>query len=54
MLDVLGSERVVFGTDWPAPMQVYGAVDRLKSSELLEDSERDDLLWRTAASIFEE
>jgi aminocarboxymuconate-semialdehyde decarboxylase len=52
MLDVLGSDRVVFGTDWPAPMQVYGAVERLRSTDALEDSERDDLLWRTAARIF--
>jgi aminocarboxymuconate-semialdehyde decarboxylase len=53
MLDVLGSGRVVFGTDWPAPMQTYDAVDRLQRSEVLADSERDDLLWRTAVSIFE-
>lgn len=53
MLDVLGSERVVFGTDWPAPMQVYGAVERLRTSDVLEESERADLLWRTAASIFD-
>ena len=53
MLDVLGSERVVFGTDWPAPMQTYGAVDRLRGSEVLTDPEREDLLWRTASSIFD-
>jgi len=53
MLDVLGSENVVFGTDWPAPMQVYDAVERLKGSEVLEENERDDLLWRTAARIFD-
>ena len=53
MLDVLGSERVVFGTDWPAPMQVYDAVDHYQQVDCLSDSERDDLLWRTAAGIFE-
>lgn len=53
MLDVLGSENVVFGTDWPAPMQVYDAVERLKKTEVLEEKERDDLLWRTAARIFD-
>ncbi len=53
MIDALGSDRVVFGTDWPAPMQVYGAVERLRTSEVLEESERADLLWRTAASIFD-
>ena len=53
MLDVLGSERVVFGTDWPAPMQVYDAVDHYQKVECLSESERDDLLWRTAAGIFE-
>jgi aminocarboxymuconate-semialdehyde decarboxylase len=54
MLDALGSERVVFGTDWPAPMQVYGAVERLRTSDVLREPERADLLWRTAASIFDE
>jgi aminocarboxymuconate-semialdehyde decarboxylase len=53
MLDVLGSENVVFGTDWPAPMQVYDAVERLKKTEVLKEKERDDLLWRTAARIFD-
>jgi aminocarboxymuconate-semialdehyde decarboxylase len=53
MLDVLGSKNVVFGTDWPAPMQVYDAVERLKKTEVLEEKERDDLLWRTAARIFD-
>ena len=53
MLDVLGSERVVFGTDRPAPMQVYGSDQSdCGTSEVLEESERADLLWRTAASIF--
>jgi aminocarboxymuconate-semialdehyde decarboxylase len=53
MVDVLGSDRIVFGTDWPAPMQVFGAVERLETTEALSDSERDDLLWRTAARIFD-
>jgi aminocarboxymuconate-semialdehyde decarboxylase len=53
MVDVLGSDRIVFGTDWPAPMQVFGAVERLETTEALSESERDDLLWRTAAQIFE-
>jgi hypothetical protein len=33
-------------------MQTYGAVDRLRASEVLSDAERQDLLWRTASSIF--
>jgi aminocarboxymuconate-semialdehyde decarboxylase len=53
MLDVLGSDRVVFGTDWPAPMQIYGAVERFETTDALTEEERDDLLWRTAAGIFE-
>jgi aminocarboxymuconate-semialdehyde decarboxylase len=53
MLDVLGSERVVFGTDWPAPMQVFDAVEHYQQVECLSEAERDDLLWRTAAGIFE-
>ena len=53
MIDVLGSDRIVFGTDWPAPMQIYDAVEHFLQVEVLTDSERDDLLWRTAAGIFE-
>jgi aminocarboxymuconate-semialdehyde decarboxylase len=53
MIDVLGSDRIVFGTDWPAPMQIYDAVEHFRQVEVLTDSERDDLLWRTAAGIFE-
>ena len=34
LLDVLGSERVVFGTDWPAPMQVYDAGRALPAGRL--------------------
>jgi aminocarboxymuconate-semialdehyde decarboxylase len=52
MLDVLGSDRVVFGMDWPAPMQIYGGVERFQTTDALSDDERADLLWRTAAGIF--
>jgi aminocarboxymuconate-semialdehyde decarboxylase len=53
MVDVLGSDRIVFGTDWPAPMQVFGAVERLETTQVLSESEREDLLRGTAARIFQ-
>lgn len=52
MTDMLGSDRIVFGTDWPAPMQVYDAVDRLRQTDVLDDSEREAMLSGTAAAIF--
>ena len=53
LLDVVGSDRVVLGTDWPAPMMVEDAVHRIETVEGLADAEREDILFRTAAGIFE-
>ena len=52
MLDVVGSDRVVFGTDWPAPMKVEDPVRRYETMEGLDNGERADLLWGTAERIF--
>jgi aminocarboxymuconate-semialdehyde decarboxylase len=52
LLDVVGSDRVVFGVDWPAPMMVDDPVRRIETMEGLSDSERADLLWGTAAGLF--
>ena len=52
LLDVVGSDRVVFGTDWPAPMRVDDPVRRIQTIEGLQPSEREDILFRTAERIF--
>ena len=51
MLDVLGSENVVFGTDYPAPMRLFEPLQQL-STDAITDDEREDLLRNTAQRIF--
>ena len=52
LLDVVGADRVVFGTDWPAPMTFDDPVGRLETMAELSDDERHALLRGTAASLF--
>lgn len=52
LIDVVGADRVVFGTDWPAPMTFEDPVGRLEAMDELSDDERRALLWRNAAGIF--
>jgi aminocarboxymuconate-semialdehyde decarboxylase len=52
LIDVVGADRVVFGTDWPAPMTFDDPVGRLETMADLTDDERHALLRGTAASLF--
>jgi aminocarboxymuconate-semialdehyde decarboxylase len=52
LIDVVGADRVVFGTDWPAPMTFDDPVGRLEAMPGLTPDEREALLWGTAASLF--
>jgi aminocarboxymuconate-semialdehyde decarboxylase len=52
LIDVVGADRVVFGTDWPAPMTFDDPVGRLERMEELSGEERHALLRGTAASVF--
>jgi aminocarboxymuconate-semialdehyde decarboxylase len=52
LVDVVGSERVVFGTDYPAPMRLEDPVRLIEGYGSLDTSERQDLLRGTAARIF--
>jgi aminocarboxymuconate-semialdehyde decarboxylase len=54
LVDVVGADRVVFGTDWPAPMTFDDPVGRLETIEGFSDLEREAMLRGTAASIFGE
>ena len=54
LIDVVGADRVVFGTDWPAPMTFDDPVGRLETMEELSEREHKALLRGTAASIFGE
>jgi len=45
LVDVVGADRVVLGTDWPAPMAVVDPVNTIKNSAVLSDVEKDAILW---------
>jgi aminocarboxymuconate-semialdehyde decarboxylase len=44
LIDVVGIDRVVFGTDWPAPMVVVDPVRRIETSPVLAPDEREAIL----------
>jgi aminocarboxymuconate-semialdehyde decarboxylase len=52
LLDMVGADRVVFGTDWPAPMAVEDAVRRIRSSTVLTDEERRLILTDNTGRLF--
>jgi aminocarboxymuconate-semialdehyde decarboxylase len=54
LIDAVGIDRVVFGTDWPAPMQLPDPVRWIESVEGLEPSEREAILRRNAARMIGE
>jgi aminocarboxymuconate-semialdehyde decarboxylase len=54
LIDVVGIDRVVFGTDWPAPMQLPDPVRRIESVEGLEPAEREAILRVNAARMIGE
>lgn len=51
LLDVVGADRVLFGTDFPAPMIVEDAVGRIERTDVLEPAEREAILRGNAAAI---
>jgi aminocarboxymuconate-semialdehyde decarboxylase len=53
LVDVVGSDRVVFGTDYPAPMRLEDPVRWIEGIEGFGEAERRDLLRGTAAGIFD-
>jgi aminocarboxymuconate-semialdehyde decarboxylase len=53
LIDVVGVDRVVFGTDYPAPMRLEDPVRLIEGLGSLSGDERERLLRGTAAQIFE-
>jgi len=51
LVDAVGVERVLFGTDWPAPMVVLDPVRRLETSTVLNDAERGAILTGNTARL---
>ena len=52
LLDIVGSERVVLGTDSPFDMGEERPVERLEAVSRLTEKEREDVCFRTALSLF--
>jgi aminocarboxymuconate-semialdehyde decarboxylase len=52
LIDAVGADRVVFGTDWPAPMAVEHPVERLRKSPVLTEDERHAILAGNTARLF--
>ena len=53
LVNAVGSDRVVFGTDWPAPMVVVDPVRRLETSAQLSDAERTAILRGNTARLLQ-
>ncbi len=51
LIDVVGADRVVLGTDWPAPMAVVDPVSKIINSAVLESDEKDAILWRNMGKV---
>ena len=51
LIDTVGVDRVVFGTDYPCPMEIVDAVNWVKSLESLKDSEKEVILSENPAKM---
>jgi aminocarboxymuconate-semialdehyde decarboxylase len=52
LLDVVGADRVLFGTDWPAPMRVDDPVRMIQTMSELTAQERERILTGNAGELF--
>ena len=46
LIDTVGADRVVFGTDWPYDMALDWPVSWILSMESLSQEEKDAILWK--------
>lgn len=51
LIDTVGSDRVVLGSDWPAPMRLFDPVREIEALDVLTDAEREAILRGTAAEL---
>lgn len=51
LIDAVGIDQIILGSDWPAPMRVDDPVGVIKTLDVLTDSERDTILRRTATRL---
>ena len=48
---VVGIERVVFGTDYPCPMEIVDAVNWINGLKSLTENEKKDILSKNPAQM---
>jgi aminocarboxymuconate-semialdehyde decarboxylase len=51
LLDTVGADRVVFGTDWPADMAIDWPVSWILSLKSLTQEEKDMILWKNLEKL---
>ena len=51
LIDTVGIDRVVFGTDWPADMQIDWPVSWILGLQTLTQDEKESILWRNLEEL---
>ena len=51
LIDAVGIDRVVLGTDYPAPMMIPDAVRWIRGLDALTEAEQDGILWGNASAL---
>jgi aminocarboxymuconate-semialdehyde decarboxylase len=51
LIDTVGVDRVVFGTDWPYDMALDWPVSWILAMESLTRDEKDAILWKNLATL---
>ena len=51
LIDTVGIDRIVFGTDWPADMQIDWPVSWVLGLESLTQEEKDSILWKNLEEL---
>lgn len=51
LIDTVGADRVVFGTDWPADMAIDWPVSWILSLQSLTQEEKDMILWKNLEKL---
>jgi len=50
-VDAVGADRVLLGSDWPAPIAVEDPVRRIERSPVLSEEERDAILGGNVSRV---
>jgi aminocarboxymuconate-semialdehyde decarboxylase len=51
LIDTVGADRIIFGTDWPADMAIDWPVSWILSMESLTQEEKEAILWKNMEKL---